>query len=110
MNANELLKNIDIMEGTFEKIGLDIMSINVREQGETDNDISLFMELTGENLESDFKITYVFYDPEGLVFESTESYIRKNDFVGYLVIKENFNYSREFLSKVSSGRIFAAKY
>ena len=86
-NANELKKNIDIIQKTFEKYGLEVLSVGLEYQGMLGgNGIKFYVEVLGnETLDPDqtFDLKINVYDKSGSIISMGSYYIDGEDFSGF---------------------------
>lgn len=101
-----LIDNTEIIEDSFEKYGISIISYSVRVDSDDENhpdyDLITHMELSGKS-DGERVVNYVFYDKNNNVFESSRS---RGEIDGYKLIREGFYYNRKFLLKICKCRIF----
>ena len=101
-----LIDNTEIIEDSFEKYGISIISYSVRVDSDDENnpdyDLVTHMELSGKS-DEERVVNYVFYDKNDNVFESSRAWGKID---GYRLIRESFDYHRKFLLKICKCRIF----
>ena len=86
-NENELKKNIDIMQMTFEKFGLDVLNVGLTYQKMLGgNGIKFFVEiLSNESFDPNqtFYIKINVYDKDGILISMGSKYFNGKSFSGF---------------------------
>lgn len=98
--------NIDVMEHTFDEANLELLSISVKFYSKSSRDILIFFEIASQNFKDGKTIKCIFYDENGEVVDTRETYINEKKFPGYDVKEIRCYSDDEFLDTVQSMRVF----
>lgn len=82
--AQQLRNNIDILDGTFEKCDLEVLSVGISDVNNY-GWFSIIVEIlkkNSEKLEDNIKIKVNAYDEDGIIY-SESAYINAEKFLGY---------------------------
>ena len=86
-NATELKKNIDIIQSTFEKYGLEVLNVGLEyQQMLGGNGIKFYVEVLGnETLDPDlsFNLKINVYDKDGNILSMNSWYFDRESFSGF---------------------------
>ena len=86
-NANELKKNIDIIQATFEKFGLEVLNVGLEYQGMLGgNGIKFYVEILGnEELDPDtwYEVKINVYDKDGGLISMDSEMFLGDSFSGF---------------------------
>lgn len=110
-HIGELNKNTEILNHTFNNIGVEVIQYSWTLTQDNDGSCICFVEFTGnlDNMDnSSFYIKINLYDENGFIFCSEDWIVIKSDFSGYDTKKFYFT-EKNIVQRASKARIYAIK-
>lgn len=114
---NELKKNFEVLENTFEKIGLQLVNFGLqnppsgqRVLNVEDADFDVLVEVTlknSEDLKKNVVIRVNLYNQDDELIFTNDGRINKDTFIGYDTIRITCWSANDMLKKAVKGRMFA---
>lgn len=108
---NELKKNTEILEMTFEKAGLQLIQQSWQSDEDTDGWLDFYIEVTGDPDKIDDKYVTIkvnLYDASGDILSMESTSIGVEEFSGYETKHMRF-YTDGLLCKACKARVFAVR-